>query len=458
LSKSEVPLYIDLDGTLVATDLFWEGLVACARRNPLAVAQALPQIFSGRAAFKGAIGRIAPLDVGSLPYRDAVLLMIRDARACGRRVVLATAADRAPAEAVAKHLGLFDAVLASDGSVNLKGSAKLEAIRIDAGGPFDYVGDSMADRPILAAAQQGIFVGSPASARMRAAVRLMRPQQWAKNLLVFVPSIVAHEIAQPRIAQSSVEAFVAFCLCASGTYAIKDVFDVEVDRTHPTKSRRPVAAGQLEFFHALLLGTVLLSAGVLLSAVALPPLFVALLGGYVATTLAYSLWLKRVALVDVLTSAALYGFRVIGGALAASVPVSPWLLGFAGFLFLSLAFVECYAELGLWRALGKMPAGGLGYTLDDVSLVGSFGTASAYLAVLVLALYVGSPGVRQLYTRPESLWLLSPLMLFWISRVWLLAHRGQLRGDDPLVFALRDPVSYAVGVGLALVLLGAGPT
>jgi 4-hydroxybenzoate polyprenyltransferase len=453
----EPPLYVDLDGTLTSTDVLWEGMMAGMRTRPGAVVAALGHLRRGRAAFKAAIAAIQPLDPSLLPYREEVLERIRGARAHNRRVVLATGADRSAAAAVAAHLGLFDAVLSSDGHVNLTGPAKLAAVRADARGPFDYIGDSAADRGLLAAAENGMLVGSSWRQRARATWKLLRPHHWAKNLLVFVPPLMAHEIRDPAILRASVLAFIAFSLAASGVYVINDLLDLAADRAHPIKRRRPLAAGTLPLAWAVALGPALLLAGMLLGWATLPLPFTLLLVGYVMVTQAYSIRLKRVSIVDVLTLSALYGTRVFAGALATRVPLSAWLLGFSGFLFLSLAFVKRYAELGMWKALGKTSSGGRDYSQDDAGLVQSFGTASGYLAVLVLALYVSSEGVRQLYQRPAVLWLLSPLVLFWITRIWLLAHRARLGGDDPLVFALRDRVSWMIGLLLGLVLLAAGP-
>jgi 4-hydroxybenzoate polyprenyltransferase len=452
----QVPLYVDLDGTLVATDLLWEGVVLLARRSPWRLLRtAFTTLPRGRAAFKHEIARVAVLDVATLPYREDTVTRVRAARASGRPVVLATAADGLNAERVARHLGAFTDVLASDGTTNLRGRTKLAAVQAHAGGPFDYIGDGPADVPVIGAARNGESL-STTHGGVGALVRGLRPHQWTKNLLVLAPTFLAHEYLNTAVMSRALVGAAAFCAAASGAYLFNDLLDLEADRAHPTKRYRPLAAGTLPLAHGAVAGLILLGVGLGLG-VLLGPAFAALLLAYIVTAQAYSIVLKGLPVLDVLTLSALYSLRIFAGGIAADVPVSAWLLAFSSFLFLSLAFVKRYEELLSPRAMLHGGAKGRGYQSEDVELVRAFGPAAGYISVLVLALYVYSDQVRSLYHRPAMLWLVAPLMLYWITRLWFLAHRGRL-GSDPVIFAVRDPVSYLIGFTTILIVLAAGPT
>ena len=473
-SRRPVPLYVDLDGTLVATDTLWESFLLFLAHSPLSAWRVPAWLVRGRAAFKHEIARRVTLSPESLPYRPEVLGLIAEARARGAEVILATAADEAVAHAVAEHVGQFDGVIASDGDANLKGERKLAAIRAHAGDrPFAYVGNDGADVPILAAATVGFLTAaSPALARLlthrhpsvrvlgeatgsqRALLRLIRPQQWVKNILVLVPLLLSHMVLQlPRLA-SAVAALVAFSLCASAVYVVNDLLDVHADRLHPRKRRRPIAAGEVTIPQAGLLAVGLIIAAVGLAAATLPLPFLGVLALYFATSQAYSLVLKRVPVLDVIVLAGLYAVRLLAGAVATNVAISAWLLAFALFFFLSLAYVKRYTELTMLRERGEGGTARRGYEVPDLELVRSVGPASGYLSVLVLALYTSNESVRSLYPHAQFLWLLGPVLLYWISRVWLLAHRG-LMHDDPIVFAVKDRTSYVVGAIALLIGLAA---
>lgn len=288
--------------------------------------------------------------------------------------------------------------------------------------------------------------------RVAPLVRALRAHQWVKNLLVFVPLLLAHRMFEWELLLRCAVGFGAWSLCASGGYLFNDLLDAEADRRHPYKRQRPLAAGSLSRGAAAWGAAVLLAAGLAPAFAWLPASFGLMLLLYLALTVAYTLLLKRLVVVDVLVLAGLYTLRVLAGGHAASVEVSPWLLAFSMFLFLSLAFVKRYTEL---RALAHDSTGPArrGYTAADTELLKSFGTASGYLSVLVLALYINqSREVTQLYRRPEALWLIGPCLLYWVTRVWLLAHRGRLH-DDPVVFTVKDPASYAVGALVALLII-----
>ena len=468
------PLCVDLDGTLIRTDSLHESLVAALRRAPW-IALALPfWLLRGRAALKRELAQRAGLDASLLPYDAAVLALVRAERARGRRIVLATAADGAIAEAVAAHLGLFDEVIASDGVRNVKGAAKADRLRERFGERgYDYVGDAGADHAVWRGARvayactdagslldRRLQRGSarverlerPAAGRFPL-LRGLRPHQWVKNLLVFVPLLTAHRLHDDVATRSALLAFAAFSLAASGAYLLNDLADLDHDRRHPDKRRRALASGDLPLWVGALLAPLLLMLAFLLS-VPLDGMFRAELACYVAATMAYSLWVKRLVLLDVFTLAGLYTVRILAGAAAIPVPVSHWLLVFSLFMFLSLALAKRYAELSALARRDGLSAPGRGYRTADRTLVGAMGVASGQLSVLVFALYVTSSDVRALYASPGLLWLACPMLLYWVARVWLMAYRDELH-EDPLVFALRDRTSMAIAVAIGAVMLAA---
>ena len=470
---SGVPLAVDLDGTLVKSDMLMESLAAVLKRAPW-LALALPfWLARGRAALKSELARRSDLDVTVLPYDENVLAELRRARAAGRPLVLATAADESIARRIAEHLGLFEAVMASDGRTNLKREVKARALveRYGEAG-FDYVGEDRHDVPIWEHAREAYVVGSDAaidsrlkslgkpvhgierpSRGVRAVVKGVRAYQWAKNLLVFVPLLTAHIYLDPLSLAASVLAFIAFSLVASSVYLANDLMDLEDDRRHPAKRARPLASGELPIATAIVLLPLLLAAAAVIAAL-LPWHFGALLLVYVAANLAYSLALKRVPLIDVFVLAGLYTLRILAGAAAIEVPVSQWLLAFSLFAYVSLALAKRYVEVANVASRDEVRVGGRGYLASDGALLGMLGTASGYLSVLVFALYITSPQVVMLYRSPALLWFAVPLLLYWISRVWFLAQRGALH-EDPLLFALHDPASYVTGALILMLMISA---
>lgn len=289
---------------------------------------------------------------------------------------------------------------------------------------------------------------------LRSLPAALRVHQWVKNLLLFVPVILDHQVFNgPLIARAAL-AFGAFCLAASGAYILNDLWDLEADQRHPTKRMRPFAAGTLSPRVGRTLVPVLFAAAVLLALLVPSRSFLALLVLYLMVTTAYSAYLKRVPVLDVLLLAGLYTLRVLAGIAATGVPFSAWLLGFSMFLFLSLAFLKRHAEITGSEGSAEDAVLRRGYLRRDREWLGSMGGASGYLSVLVLALYVSSSEVVTLYRKPALLWLVCPVLLFWISRMWLLAHRGRLH-DDPIIATARDPLSYVLGALVAVLLLAA---
>lgn len=467
---SGLPLCVDLDGTLLRSDLLWESLFQLARQQPAALLRLPRWLAEGKARFKAHIAERVVLDVSTLPYSPALLAYLEREKAAGRRLVLATASNERPARQVAAHLGIFDQILASDATTNLAGLRKRERLLAEFGdGGFAYAGNAPVDLTIWANAAEGILVNplrgvEPAARRIgkaqavlldpppgaRTYLKAMRVHQWLKNLLVFVPLVLAHQLLAGTLLLQAAVALLAFSLCASSVYLLNDLLDLPADRAHPTKRLRPFAAGDLPIPAGLALMGGLL-AGALALSLLLPPAFLGLLALYYATTLGYSLRLKQEALLDVLALAGLYTLRILAGAAAVSVEPSFWLLAFSLFFFLSLALVKRVSELILMQGAGKRGSAGRGYEARDLDTLSQLGTAGGYLAVLVLALYISSDEVRALYDHPEAIWVLCPILLYWISRVWLLARRGELH-EDPVVFAIEDRVSHLLALACALVL------
>ena len=467
------PLIVDLDGTLVHTDMLHETSLRVMRDRPwdlLRLSVWLPQ---GKAVVKQNMASRARFDPQHLPYNEPLLAWLREQKAAGRKLVLCTASDMAVAQSVAGHLGIFDEVMASDGSRNLGGKVKAASL-LDRYGErgYDYVGNSTSDLPVWRHARRAVVVNGSAALLLKAGGicevekvfprlptgfatwrRVLRVHQWLKNLLLFIPVIAAHQFANVSLWTALVLAFVSFSLCASAVYIFNDLLDLESDRAHPRKRARPFAAGAVPVWVGLLLSLALLASSYWL-ATHVGGTFLPWLGFYFVLTCAYSWILKRVMLVDCLALAMLYTVRIVAGAAAAGLSLSFWLLAFSVFLFLSLAFVKRYAELEVQVLNGNTKAHGRGYYTSDAPLVQTLGITAGYGAVLVLALYLNSDAVLRLYATPEIVWAAVPVLLFWVSWMWMQAHRGNMH-DDPLVFAVKDKASLAAGV-LFMVVLALG--
>lgn len=458
---ADLPLVVDLDGTLIRSDLLVESAVGLLRQAPLQVFSLPVWLLNGKAHLKAALAERVALDATVLPYHPELLGWLRAEKQRGRRLILATASHQRYAEAVAAHLQLFDEVWASDGDTNLAGRHKAaRAVAAFGERGFVYAGNAEPDLAVWAQAAAAVVVSD--SARLQAAaaqraplerafpggtgglmpwLKALRLHQWMKNLLVLIPLLAAHRFTDIAGWLASGTAFLAFGLTASSVYLLNDLLDVEDDRHHRSKSRRPFAAGTLPMLHGLLAVPLLLGGAALLAA-SLPPRFGLALGSYFGLTLAYSLWLKRQMMVDVMALAVLYTLRIIGGTFAVGLALSFWLLAFSMFMFLSLALLKRYSELIALRQAGDLQgARGRDYQVEDIELLAGLGSAAGYCAVLVLALYVNNPPAEGLhYSQPKLIWLMCPVLLYWISRAWILAHRGQMH-DDPVVFALRDTPS-----------------
>jgi 4-hydroxybenzoate polyprenyltransferase/phosphoserine phosphatase len=462
-----VPLVVDLDGTLLLTDTLVESGFDLARRQPLLLLRMPAWLAGGRANLKHQLARRTAIDLPSLPRSEALLAHLRALRQQGRRLVLATAADAGVAQAVADELGLFDSVLASDGRTNLSGAAKRDRLVAAFGERgFDYAGNSWRDLPVWAAARRGLLVRpSPRLAAAAAQVTqvervfgsgavdwtgwlgAMRLQHWLKNLLLLVPLLATHQLHDAPLLLAVMLGVLCFSLVASGVYLLNDLFDLASDRRHPHKKTRALAAGRLPIVQALALVPALWLAAALL-ALLLPLPFLGALAVYTALMVAYSLRLRNYAIVDALALAAGYSLRIWAGSLAVDVAVSPWLLVCSTALFFGLALLKRYAELVTLRPGLGQQGRVRGYSVGDAALVAGLGVAADSVAIALLALVP----VAEMPGAPRwTGWVLSALLMLWTGHMWLMAHRGHIH-DDPVSFALREPVSRAFGIAAALVL------
>jgi 4-hydroxybenzoate polyprenyltransferase len=468
-----LPLCVDLDGTLVKSDSLADSICVLARTHPADLLRLPGWLLAGKARLKREVWVRAPLDAAHLPYNEALIVYLREQAASGRPLYLSTGADQQLADGVAQHLGLFDGVFSSDGTTNLTGGEKLRLLESRFGrGGFAYVGNSHKDLPLLGASKD-VMLANPTlglesllkrkkipvqhvfqdrASTVQSVWRALRVHQWAKNVLIFLPLILAHALNVGVLLQSAL-AFLSFSLVASSTYIVNDVLDLAADRVHPRKRRRPFAAGDLSVIAGFCVAIVLFAAGVAIS-LPMAPSFTSWLLIYCVVTLAYSLYFKRIVIVDVIILSALYTLRILAGAAAARVPISDWMAGFSIFFFFSLALVKRFSELENLRARGVAPSNGRGYLVHDMEQLRAFGTGSAFASIVVFTLYINNPDVRNLYHHPQRLWLLTPLLIWWMSRVWLRASRGQMH-EDPVVFALTDRASLLAGVAIFLIALSA---
>lgn len=457
------PLVVDLDGTLCRTDTLWETLFAAWRNRWWLPLIAPFWLVAGRTRLKSRLAEFALPTISSLPWNESVIDAIKAARASGRKCVLATAANERIANACATDLGLFDEVLASSDSVNLKGKAKADQLVAKFGvGGFDYIGDSRADLPVWANAARKYSVSTVVpsggerlgmahkESSLHSWIRLLRVRHWIKNVLVFVAPIAAHSWANATGWQAALLTFFAFCAVCSGVYVLNDLFDLASDRTHPSKRNRPLAAGVLSLATAFAVSVLLLIGGVAIAWMT-GPLVAAVILTYVAVNALYTVQLKRVPVFDVFCLAGLYTLRIVAGAAAVMVPLSTWLVAFSVFAFLSLALLKRAADIARLDVDEMLP--GRGYSGRDVAFVNGFGVSAAIAACLVLSLYIASDQVASMYAEPLWLWGLALVVLLWLARMWRMAMNGTM-DDDPVLFATRDGVSWGcAGVSVVCVLL-----
>ena len=461
-TDSNVHLFVDLDGTLIRTDLLLESLLRLIRRNPLFLAVIPFWLLRGRAWLKLQLARRVLIDPAALPYNKEFLAWLRQQRDGERAMTLISASNQSYVSAVADHVGLFDDAIGSDGKTNLKALNKLRRMeKIVEGGDFAYAGDSRADLPIWSKARQVVLVNcAPAISRrfadresdvlkfdspgavFRPLLRAMRPHQWLKNTLLFVPLILSHQLLQAELLFPAAIGFVGFCFCASSVYLLNDMLDLDSDRAHQTKRERPFAAGDLPLATGFLVAPALL-AGAFLIALLLPPDFRIVLLVYWLLTCLYSFALKRVFLIDVATLAVLYALRVTAGAEAIAVPPTNFLIAFSLCLFLGLAMVKRVTELVNLQAATAGAVSGRAYRKAHEPLLSIIGAAASVMAVVVFAFYIAAPATTQLYSSPLLLWLICPLLILLLGRIWRLARSGRLN-EDPVLFAVEDRFSQFI--------------
>lgn len=474
IKDNTFPLVADLDGTLVKTDTLLESIFGLIRLNYIYSISMIFWFLKGRNFLKQKIAEKFIPDPSLLPYNNEVLIKLKDAKQQGRKIVLATGSHQLVADEVASYLNIFDDVYGSTESVNLTGNRKRDLLVERYGeASYEYIGDSFQDLPVWKTASEIVSINPTPYVKNRlktytqpvdiienkknyftTLVKEIRIYQWVKNLLIFLPLLMAHEFDDPQKFVMAIIGFFCFSFVASAVYLFNDIFDVEADRAHPSKKNRPIASGNFGIVDAVVISTIMNTIGMTVAAAVMPFEFFITLLIYQLSTSVYSFLLKKIYVLDIIYLAALYTIRLLSGAFATGVEASTWLLAFSMFIFLSLAFLKRFVELVQLSAENKNIAKGRAYNTEDISALRSFGTSSAYISILVFALYIQSEKIVILYKTPELLWLVVPLLLYWITRMWFLAEKGKV-DDDPVVFTCKDPVSYIVAILSAVVLVGA---
>ena len=473
VGNNNIPLVVDLDGTLINTDLLFEALILLLKKNPIFIFKILPWLFKGKVYLKNKIFGFVHLQYDLLPYNKEVLNFLEKEFSGGRKIILATASPVSAAIKISEIHPIFSEVYGTENKLNLKGFNKLELLINQFGeGKFDYIGNSKSDIVIFSSCRYSYLVGSnksiekevkqisnlqhiwmPAKATLKDYLKEIRAYQWIKNLLLFVPLITSHSFRSLHLWALTFVAFCTFSLVASAGYLLNDLFDMESDRKHPRKKFRLTASGKIPILKAFILSILFLCIGLFFATkLNLQFFFIVLL--YFLTSFSYSIFLKKIALYDIFILAVLYSIRVFAGALVIDVYLSFWLIAFSTFIFLSLAFVKRCSELIQLKEETNLKNRGRGYDIEDIKLLEIMGIVSGFLAVVVFALYINSPEVTRLYSNPKILWAISFLFLFWISHIWLFTVRGKMT-DDPILFAIKDRTSYFVFLFTGLLLLAA---
>jgi len=441
-SKDDVPLCVNCENALFKTQIFYEALFLYIRRNPFYIFLLPIWLLQDRSALIHQMSKDVQINWSTVPFCERVVERVRAARNDGRRVFLLTSMPKAWSEMLSNEFAGSEVISLS------------EAASFGSRG-FDYIGDGRRDLALCKSARRVLLVSSDRAAIADASAvssvesvvskerigpltffTMIRVHQWVKNLLIWVPLLAAHRLTSIRGIALATAAFLSFSFCASSVYVLNDLLDIESDRQHARKRNRPLAAGKIAVHQALAVGLLLFVAAAWL-ALRVSSLFTLTVGIYFAMTLAYSMRLKRQVIVDVMLLAALYTIRVVAGAVATTVVPSFWLLAFSMFLFLSLAVVKRYSEMLVTLSQDKQYAAGRGYSVEDLPVLLSLGVSTGIAAIVVLALYINDPTTSRLYPTTIWLWPVPPLMLYWVSRVWMKAHRGEMH-DDPVVFAMRD--------------------
>jgi len=472
-TRMKAPLFVDLDGTLIRSDMLLESILALVKQNCWYIFLLPLWLLRGKAYFKARIAALVDVAVDLLPYNEAFLEFLKTENRAGRELVLATATNTKFAVEISDYLGIFSSVICSDNEVNLSGKRKLNAILKLGHSEFSYAGNANIDLEILKHAASGVIVepdrrferNAPKvtiiervfkgkKTTIKSFIKAIRIHQWVKNLLIFVPLILAHLWTSEKAIVDSVIGFFVFGLAASSVYLLNDMLDLDSDRNHPIKKRRPFASGQLSLVFGFRALVILLVLSLSITLLILPVNFLYVLVFYLFLTLAYSVKLKSYVLIDVITLAILYTVRVIAGVALIDVVPSFWLLAFSMFMFLSLALVKRCSELYTIKSIGREAVDGRDYNVADLMFLQTMGIASGFLSVLVIALFIDSSDVLLNYQRHQILWLICPAVLYWISRIWIKTTRGQM-DDDPIVYSIRDKGSQIIAFLVALIIFGA---
>lgn len=466
------PIVVDLDGTLTPTDTLVELVVKIVKKSPLYLLRLPFWLLKGRAGFKEAVAEHATITASRLPYRESLVKYLRDEKEKGRRIILATAAHKSIAESVMNHLGIFDELLATEGGQNLKGKAKLDAIRQRYGNEFVYAGDSQADIPIWKAAKAAVLVGvTPQIAEtVRSSVPIerefskdngglatwmsaLRVHQWIKNVLLFVPLLTTFSFMEMSKLLTMTVAFLSFSFAASATYVVNDLWDLDSDRAHPRKRSRPFASARLAIGHGLVVAGFALVLAMALAMSVSKDFFLMLLL-YLVLTSSYSWVLKQQVLIDVLMLSILYTLRILAGSVALGLITSTWLLAFSAFVFLSLALVKRCAELVTLGQKGVVHTRGRDYRVSDLAVLWPLGVGAALSSVVVFGLFISAPETQARYATPSLLWLAAIGLVYWLARLWIKTSRGEMH-DDPLVYAIKDRGSRITVLAIVLTALAA---
>lgn len=474
ISDINIPLTTDLDGTLIHTDTLAESFMLMIKKKPLLFFLFPLWLLKGKYYLKAKILEHSNLKAESLPYNQDVIKFLEEEKAKGRKIYLFTASMQKIADKVQEHLGIFDAVYGSSDNVNLRSANKLSKLNQLFGEKnFDYIGDSGADIKVWQGSRKGYAVNPSKkiekkiqelnnveviSRRKKSTAKLIikeiRVYQWVKNVLIFLPVLLAHKIPDFSTTVSLIIAFFSFSLMASFIYVINDIFDIAADRQHRKKKFRPIASGELSLFKSFIILPLLAILSLGLSIAFLSHYFTLLLLVYLIINITYSFYAKKIMVLDIIILSILYTIRLIGGGIVADVLISPWLLEFSIFIFLSLAAIKRFSELYNLKQLNKDSSARRGYRTEDIDLIRNIGVISGYISVLIIGLYLNSTEVITLYKRPQLLWIITPLLLYWITRLWMVANRG-LMNEDPIIFTIRDKASYIIGLSVFLIAIGA---
>ena len=451
-APSGVPLIVLLDDSLLVSNPLSESVAALIGERPAMLLVIPVWLLKGCAHLKQQLSSRGSLNASLLPYHEEFWEWLKKERCRRTSIYMVTSAGESDARAIAEHLGVFDGFVPN---YKHAGQSKTGTFSHRSGifdEVFDYAGSSFV-RSEMWSKKRSMFVFTRKSAGPQTYASALRLNQWPKNLLIFVPLITSHQLHNLQSVGSALLATAVFSLCASSVYVLNDLADLASDRKHLIKRHRAFASGRLSLSTGPVLLILALSAAAALS-LFLTPSFRLVLCGYLVLTWIYSVWLKRVVLIDVFVLAALYTSRLVAGSSAYGIELSNWLLSFSMFLFLSLGYCKRAAELLKMRGNSQHTTPGRGYLASDFEQVTMFGVSSGFVSSLVLPIYIQSNGVSALYRKASLLWLLFPLLLYWISRMWMLTSRGTMN-EDPVYFAVRDRVTWIIAAISALVMFAA---